>query len=366
MSRYNACILVVEDDETVRELVAAFLSEEGYETVTAYNGVQALEMLDSRAIDLVISDVRMPGMDGIALLAEISHRHPQTGVLLLTGCEDVSMAVRAMKNGALDYVLKPFELRNLAASVERALATQREKQRSSQHLKELEGTVERQSGELRQVVAALRHASAGTLEALVAALDAREHETQAHSQRVSEYTVYLAGLMGVDSADIANFRNGALLHDIGKIGISDSILLKPGELNEAEWSEMRKHPQIGYWILNAIEALRPAAEIVLSHHEHFDGLGYPRRLKGREIPLGARIFSVVDSFDAIISDRPYRRGESYSVARREIEQNSGSQFDPEVVAHFLTVPAETWTAIARAASAAQPPPLPDLAPMEIG
>jgi HD-GYP domain-containing protein (c-di-GMP phosphodiesterase class II) len=162
---------------------------------------------------------------------------------------------------------------------------------------------------------------------------------------VGDYAVHLARQMHLDESELEIIHRGAMLHDIGKIGIPDRILLKPGELTDAEWREMRRHPEIGHWIVSGVEALRPAAEIVLCHHERFDGNGYPRGLKGEQVALGARIFSVVDSLDAITSDRPYRRGESYQAARDEIAAHAATQFDPDVVAHFLEVPCSVWSRI---------------------
>jgi putative nucleotidyltransferase with HDIG domain len=225
------------------------------------------------------------------------------------------------------------------------LARQERKLVEASHLRDLQRLVTDQSAELRRLVAALHDSSEVTLEALVTALDARERETRAHSRRVSEYAVHLAATMGIVGEEIEVVRRGAMLHDIGKIGISDAILLKPGPLSQAEWAQIHKHPEIGYWILNGIQPLRNAAEIVLCHHEHYDGRGYPRNLKGAEIPLGARIFSVVDSLDAMTSDRPYHRGKSYEEARNEIMRNSGTQFDPSVVQCFLAVPPTVWEEI---------------------
>jgi HD-GYP domain-containing protein (c-di-GMP phosphodiesterase class II) len=151
--------------------------------------------------------------------------------------------------------------------------------------------------------------------------------------------------MSVDPTRLDVIRRGAMLHDIGKIGISDAILLKPGKLTCDEWVTMQKHPQIGYWILDGIDPLKPASDIVLSHHEKYDGTGYPRKLRGEEIPLGARIFSVADTLDVMTSDRPYRKALSYEEARNEISRFSGIQFDPDVVKYFLRVPLEIWTEI---------------------
>jgi len=282
---------------------------------------------------------------------------------MLTGCENVSTAVDAMKGGAFDYVLKPFRLDQVETSVREALKRQSDLREQAGRLEQLEKTVREQTVQLHTLLGDLNEASEGTLEALVAALDAREHETKAHSRRVAEYTVYLARGMNLPDEAIETIRRGAMLHDIGKIGISDNILLKPSRLTEREWREMQRHPQIGYWILDAVETLRPAAEIVLSHHERFDGRGYPRGLRGEDIPLGARIFSVVDSFDAITSDRPYQRGKPYETAREEIAMNSGVQFDPLMVSAFLHVPAGVWSAIKSRTLAEGSRPLAGLPPM---
>src|SRR5258705_6616663 len=214
----------------------------------------------------------------------------------------------------------------------------------------LEATVNERTFEQRRMLDRLHDASEITLEALVAALDAREHETKAHSKRVSEYTLYLARELSVDATQLDVIRRGAMLHDIGKIGISDAILLKPGKLTDEEWVDMQKHPQIGYWILDGIEALKPASDVVLSHHERYDGAGYPRKLQADAIPLGARIFSVTDCLDVMTSDRPYRKALSYEEARREIAEFSGTQFDPEVVKYFLQVPLEIWNGIRNSAA----------------
>lgn len=199
--------------------------------------------------------------------------------------------------------------------------------------------------EIRRQARELEESYEATLSALVAALDAREHEVQAHSQRVSVYTVTLAGMMGIRGRELDDIRRGALLHDIGKIGVSDSILLKPGKLTDEEWEEMKRHPYIGYKILEGIKFLEGAAEIVYTHQERFDGTGYPRGLKGEEIPIGARLFAVSDTLDAMTSDRPYRKALPFDTAWQEIVRCSGTQFDPEVVRLFLKVPKERWIAI---------------------
>jgi putative nucleotidyltransferase with HDIG domain len=244
--------------------------------------------------------------------------------------------------------------------VQGALQRRKNLVEQTQRMRLLEETVNERTAELRRLLDNLHDASEITLEALVAALDAREHETQAHSKRVSEYTLYLAREMSVDALDLDVIRRGAMLHDIGKIGIPDSILLKPGKLTDEEWVGMQKHPQIGYWILAGIEALRPASDIVLSHHERHDGNGYPRKLSADQIPLGARIFSVADCLDVMTSDRPYRKALSYEDARSEITRFAGTQFDAEVVKYFLRVRPDVWTEIRATTSRSQKRSLLDL------
>jgi putative nucleotidyltransferase with HDIG domain len=345
MSALTSKILIVDDEAPIRALLGEHLQNVGHQVKLASSGVLALELLASGEFDLVLTDVRMPGMNGLELLAEIIRTRPGVGVLMLTACEDLTLAVNAMRIGALDYILKPFRLAEITASVQEALQRRRNQIEQTQRMQLLQETVNERTDELRKMLDRLHDASEITLEALVAALDAREHETKAHSKRVSEYTLYLAREMGVDAAQLDVIRRGAMLHDIGKIGISDTILLKPGKLTDEEWVDMQKHPQIGYWILDGIEALKPASDVVLSHHEKHDGTGYPRKLKANAIPLGARIFSVTDCLDVMTSDRPYRSALTYEEARAEIVQFSGTQFDPDVVKYFLQVPLRVWTDI---------------------
>ncbi len=338
-------ILIVDDEPSICKVLSEFLEFRGYQTDRASGGLQALERLNAARFDLIVSDVRMPGMSGIELLQRITQESRDVGVVMLSACDDLKLAVNAMQLGAFDYIVKPFHLEEVAETLAKAMDRLWGQRAQAQHIRNLESALQNQTVALRRSLTDLREASEVTLEALVAALDAREHETQAHSKRVSEYAVYLANAMGMGGSELDIIRRGSMLHDVGKIGISDTILLKPGGLTESEWVEMRKHPQIGYWIIDGIEGLREASDIVLSHHERFDGSGYPRHLSAEEIPAGARVFSVVDSMDAIASDRPYRRGASYERARDEIDRNAGSQFDPLVVAKFLQVESGVWEEI---------------------
>jgi putative nucleotidyltransferase with HDIG domain len=343
-------ILIVDDEESIRRLLETSLEQRGYQTCLASSAHDALRELSSNSYDLVLSDLRMPAMSGLELLEAIGARHQDVGVLLLTGCNDVTLAVAAMQMGALDYVLKPFRLDQIADAIRRALERHDRELLQKRHVSHLEEVLRAQTLELRSTFEHLQDMSAAALEALVAALDVREHETQEHSKRVSEYSLHLARAMGVDPSLMLDIARGALLHDIGKIGISDNILLKAGRLTPAEWDEMRKHPGVGHWIVGGLQVLRESAEIVLAHQEKFDGSGYPRGLRGEEIPLGARIFSVVDCYDAITSDRPYRKARDYAAARDEIVRCSGTQFDPRIVEYFLLIPPGDWMEIRRRVS----------------
>lgn len=335
----------MDDDESVRRIVAAILKDEGYEAVIAGSAAEALEELEKEHFVLVITDIKMPDHDGLWLLAEIRRGFPDVAVIMMTGYGQVDSAVETLKYGAADYLTKPIRVNHLSASVIRALDKRRLELENRAYQRGLEGAVEEKTRELAIAYQEISETYRITLEALVTALDARECETGNHSQRVVRLTLAIADRIGIGGPDRDHLARGALLHDIGKIGVSDQVLLKPGRLIPEEWSEMRRHPEIGARILSGIPFLKPAAEIVLSHQERWDGTGYPRGLAGHQIPIGARIFAVADALDAITSDRPYRRGRSYRDACGEISTHAGTQFDPEVVRVFLEIREHEWDAI---------------------
>ena len=226
---------------------------------------------------------------------------------------------------------------DLVRAIERALSTRRLEQARQRYHTSLERRVRDRTAELQQALRDLETTYSTTLWALVAALDARERELSNHSQRVVRYTLAVARRLGLPDQALPDIGRGALLHDLGKIGITDAILLKPGQLTDEEWVVMRTHPQMGYDILKAIPFLGSPADIVLAHQERFDGTGYPGGLAGEAVPLGARIFAIADTYDAITSDRPYRKKQTPEAAREEIQRCSGTQFDPRCVGAFLTV-----------------------------
>jgi response regulator RpfG family c-di-GMP phosphodiesterase len=335
-------ILIVDDEAEVRTLLARHLEDEGSECVACSSALDALVKMRNQHFSLVISDYMMPGMSGMEFLGRVKEQDPETAFIMITGIMDINTAIDSLRIGACDFITKPFELLAIQRAVDRALERRRLLMENRFYREALEKKVRDRTLELNGALHDVEESYKITLEALVTALDAREHETQAHSQRVREYTLTLARNLGLKHDDLIQTGRGALLHDVGKIGVPDSILLKPGKLNEEEWVEMRRHPQIGYNVLQSIEFLSPAAEIVLCHHERWDGRGYPKGLAGCDIPLGARIFAVADTLDAMTSDRPYRKAMSFDTAFKEIRTCSGTQFDPRVVEAFMSVPMESW------------------------
>lgn len=335
-------ILVVDDEEAIREVVSTMLESKGYRCTAVSNGRAAQEQVKKSTPDLVLSDMIMPEMDGIKLLDWLREYDPEVPVIMVTAIHDISTALEAIRRGAYDYILKPFEKDQLFLGVGRALQHRRLVAENRSYQIQLEHQVEERTAELTRALGQLEQSYDDTLEALGSALDLKDAETEGHCQRVTAFTISIAKAMPVPNHYLPILARAAFLHDIGKMAIPDGILRKPGPLTDAEKEVMRKHCEIGYNMLIRIPFLRDAAEIVLAHQEFFDGTGYPRGLKGEQIPLGARIFTIADSLDAMISDRPYRKALPMPHAREEIRRCSGTQFDPKVVEVFSTIPEEHW------------------------
>ena len=336
-------ILVVDDEEAIREIVSSMLTFAGYSCLQAASGMEALAVLNSgEEFELMLSDLMMAELDGIGLLERTKEKFPDMPVVMVTAVHDISVALAALRNGAYDYLLKPFERDQLLATVSRALENRRLKLENRTYQTNLESLVEARTAQLQTAMANLERSYDITLEALGDALDLKDKETEGHSRRVTAFTIAIARAMGLAGDQIRIIARGAFLHDIGKMAIPDDILRKPGKLTSEQTTIMREHCYKGYQIVKKIPFLQDACEIIYSHQERFDGTGYPRGLKGKEIPLGSRIFAVADTLDAITSDRPYRSRQSDAAARTEIEDWSGRQFDPEVVQVFLAMPENIW------------------------
>lgn len=335
-------ILIVDDEEAIREVVSSILEAQGYQCSTASNGREALDVLKEKSFDLVLSDMVMPEMDGMQLLRKLREKDPDLPVVMVTAMHDLSTAIDAIRHGAYDYILKPFEKNQLFLSISRALEHRRVVVENRDYQHNLEKLVEKRTGELRRALSQLEQSYDQTLQALGRALDLKDAETQGHCERVTAFTIAIAKAMHIDPTMLPHIARAAFLHDIGKMAIPDRILRKPGPLDDDERTIMRTHCEIGYDMVVKIPFLREAAEIVLSHQEYFDGSGYPRGLRGEAIPLGARIFAVADALDAMISDRPYRKALPIDHARKEILRCSGTQFDPKVVETFLALPDSLW------------------------
>ena len=334
-------ILIVDDEPEITAILSDLFVRE-YDCTTAGSAEEAIERIAKNDYELVVSDITMPGMSGLDMIPEVKRMSPNSVVVMISGMQTVESAIGALRLGAFDYVMKPFDLRQVEAAVKRALEHQElivAKQRYEGHLEEL---VEQRTSELDQALNSLEDAYRSTLKALTAALETRDQETHGHSERVVTYSLRLGREYGLDNRLMKALEFGALLHDIGKIGVPDLILRKPAKLTEEEWVLMREHPLHGQQILRGIEFLEGAARVVGQHHEKWDGSGYPVGLGGEEIDLCARIFAVADAFDAMTSDRVYRKGKPYEAAAMELDDWAGRQFDPQVVKAFHRVPKRDW------------------------
>ena len=338
MSGAQRDILIVDDDRQVREVLHQIFLGAGYNCLLANDGREGVEVFRSARPPLIVTDLKMPVMTGIELLRTVRAADQDAAVIVLTGAADVKTAIDSLKLGAYDFIMKPVNVDELLIAAERALERRQLLIERREYQELLERRVVEATRDLASAYRQLQDTYRSTLEALGSALDTRDVGTEAHSRRVHGYALATAREHGVPEAEITDLAHGVLLHDIGKIGIPDAILLKPGALTEEEWRIMRRHPEIGKALIEKIPFLRGAVPIVWAHHEKWDGSGYPRGLRGEEIPLGARIFMVVDAFDAMTFDRPYSKAKPFDLAKAEIERCAGTHFDPAVVESFFRVP----------------------------
>jgi response regulator RpfG family c-di-GMP phosphodiesterase len=341
-------VLIIDDEPGVLSVLYSLLSEK-YQCQTASSAAEALQYTRLEKFDLILSDIMMPKMSGLELLKVIKKSEDSPVVILISGNLNIQSSIDALRCGAYDYVTKPFTLAEVETAVDRGarhLALLKSNQQYERHLEELvnQRTLDLRltNNNLNLTLERLYLSYRDTLKALAKALEARDAETQGHSERVVAYCLGLGKRMGVAGRDLITLEHGALLHDIGKIGVSDGVLLKRGALTDEEWEHMRRHVEHGAQILSGIEFLAGAREIVQQHHERFDGSGYPAKIGGDLICLGARIFSVADALDSITSNRPYRQGRPFEAAADELIKYAGKHFDPQVVQAFLDVPMDTW------------------------
>ncbi len=322
MSHQRATVLIVDDQVRGREALASVLEAEGYKLTFACNGAEAIKMARLIIPDLVLLDVMMPEMDGFEV-CHLLRADPALAlipVIMVTALDDRDSLLQGIEAGADDFISKPFNRAELRARI-----------RTITRLNRFRAMLD----ERQQAADELTKAYDATLEGWSRALDLRDHETEGHSRRVTEMTVCLAKAMGIEGVELEHIRRGALLHDIGKMGVPDAILLKPGPLNEAEWEVMRRHPTMAHDLLAPISYLRHSLDIPWCHHEKWDGSGYPRGLAGEAIPLAARIFAIVDVWDALSNDRPYRRAWPPEKVYAYLAPQAGSHFDPRVLTAFL-------------------------------
>jgi putative two-component system response regulator len=321
--------LVVDDEPRLRQALMRLMRSEGFLCFEAGSGHEALELLDRERVDLVLSDMKMPGMEGSELLRWIRVRYPDIAVVMITAVADVEVAVDCLAMGAMDSLTKPFVLEEVRARVAQALEKRRLVQENRDYQQHLEERVREQARNLEDLFLA-------SVQSLAEALELKDPYTRGHSVRVARYGVAIARRLGLDPVVIHQIEQGGHLHDIGKIGVREAVLNKNGPLTEEEYAHIMTHPVLGWRILKPLlgEGSVQLA-IVRSHHERMDGRGIPDRLAGADIPREARIISVADAFDAMLSSRPYRAGLSREAAIAELQKHSGTQFDPEVVSVFI-------------------------------
>ena len=327
MPSQRETLLIVDDETAIRKLLRRKLSGEVYRCEEADTAVQALNMLASSPIALVILDIKMPGRSGIELIPEIKSGYPDTAIIMATAINDINVAVECLKQGADDYICKPFNLDEVSRSIQRALEKRRLQLEVRDYQKFLEERVEEQTGEIKKLFL-------GAIEALVAALEAKDKYTGGHSRRVTEIALAIGKELGLCVHEMEDLRWASLLHDVGKIAVDQVIQNKPGKLTCEEYEHIMIHSEIGAHIVQPVVNGK-ISEIIEHHHDHYDGSGLHQVVAGRDIPLGARVIAVADAFDAMISDRPYRAAMSIANAVEEIKRCADTQFDPVIMTAFL-------------------------------
>jgi len=322
-------VLVVDDEEFLRSIVRERLEIAGYSVEEASDGNEALAMLQSGGpYSVLLTDIRMPGMDGITLLREWGKKSPGSAGIVMSANAELDTAVHALKMGACDYITKPFNFDVLLITIENALRKKDLERQLDDYRANLENKVKEQTDVINSMYVR-------SIDAMIKALEAKDFYTRGHSQRVTLYSIAIAEELGVEGQELEDLYRASVLHDLGKIGVREAVLNKPGKLTEEEFADIICHPETAVRILEPIPFFRPLLPAILHHHERFDGKGYPSRLVGKNIPLASRIMTIADTFDAMTSTRAYRKALPVADAIAEIRRCSGTQFDPDIVPAFL-------------------------------
>ena len=322
--------LIVDDEPRLRQVLVHLMRNDGFTCLEAGNGEEALAHLEQQPMTLVMSDLRMPKMDGLELLRRVRGRWPDTAVVMITAVADVEVAVSCLAIGAMDYLTKPFHLEEIRARVAQALEKRRLVMENRGYQESLQEKVAVQARRLEELFLA-------SIQSLAEALEVKDPYTRGHSERVHYIAMQIGEAMHLSTRDTDDLFWGSLLHDVGKIGIPDAVLCKPGRLTRDEFTFIMVHPERSYDILRHIDQLKNAVPGVRHHHEMWDGMGYPHGLAGDRIPLHARIMAVADTYDSITSSRAYRAGRPHEVAMAEIARVSGTQLDPSMVEVFAKI-----------------------------
>ena len=333
----KASILVVDDEDFIREIICRKLNGSGFQCDSAPSAEDALARIAQNNYDCVLSDIHMPGMSGVDLLRQIKLQNQDLAVILVTGAPDIDAALEAMRLGAYDHLSKPLNLAALEMSVDRALEKKRLVEENREYQRNLESMVEERTKQLSAANDDLQRLFTGSIKALAQALEAKDEYTQGHSARVAEESVSIARYLSLSDTEIQRIWLAGYLHDIGKIGIKEAVLNKPGKLDEEEWNLIQQHPVVAGRILGPIPELSDIIDIIVHHHERYDGSGYPDGLEGNSIPLGARILAVADTYDALTSRRPYRDSLTLEEAHRILEEAAGTYLDPVIARAFLNL-----------------------------
>lgn len=337
-----ARILVSDRELLSREVVSRKLTTLGYVCDCCEDGPSALDKLADQSYDLILTDVDPSEKGGVDFLNEILKIRPDIAVILVASDAGIDEAVDALKHGAYDYIAKPFNMEELSIGVSRAMEKRRLTMENQSYQRTLEEQVASRTDQLKDALGVLEQTYHSTLVALSKALDSRHADSDGHTLRISAYATRLAQALCMDESEIRVMEQGILLHDVGNIGIPDSLLEKKDALDEKERIMMKKHPEVGYRILSRIKFLKEPAQLVLQHHETYDGQGYPQGLKGEEIHLGARIFAVADMFETLTYSPSSRRANNIKSACMEMKKMSGTILDPGIVDQFLKIPLHEW------------------------